>query len=148
MECVLLCSESEFVLVVGIHFVSPRYDPSRLTGWKTSSTSLSLKGRTHWAIVNQTNIGTGGFTQKSCIVGNLWETGWSAHGLSWALRYHLEVRRADRGACFSPRLRPLAVLSPRSYLPCSSSNSGRRGDVCGWMQRLGCFGFVFSFRAE
>ena len=41
VECVL-STESECVLVVGIQFVSPWYDPSRLTGRKTSSISLSL----------------------------------------------------------------------------------------------------------
>ena len=39
VECVL-SSKSEFLLVIGIHFVSPWYDPSRLTGRKTASISL------------------------------------------------------------------------------------------------------------
>ena len=38
-----MCSEAEMLLVVGIHFVSPWYDPSRLTGRKkTSSIYLSV----------------------------------------------------------------------------------------------------------
>ena len=43
VECVLSnnLNKAEFVLVVGIHFVSPRYDPSRLTGLKISSIYLS-----------------------------------------------------------------------------------------------------------
>ena len=42
VECVLN-SESKIILVVGIHFVSPWYDPSRLTGRKTSSIYVSSK---------------------------------------------------------------------------------------------------------
>ena len=43
VECVLSC-ESDFVLVIGIglHFVSPWYDPSRLTGRKTSNVCLYI----------------------------------------------------------------------------------------------------------
>ena len=41
VECVLK-SESEFSLAVGMHFVSPWCDPSRLTGCKTSSIYLSF----------------------------------------------------------------------------------------------------------
>ena len=50
----------------------------------------SLKG---WerAIVNQTNIGT---VQQRWR--NLWKTGWSACGLSWAQRSHLELKKTER----------------------------------------------------
>ena len=41
MECVL-SSESEFLLVLGIHFVVTWYDPLLLTGHKTSSIYLYL----------------------------------------------------------------------------------------------------------
>ena len=44
VECVLI-GESELLLVVGIHFVSPCYDPSRLTGCKTSSIYLQIYPR-------------------------------------------------------------------------------------------------------
>ena len=42
LQSSMVQSESEFVRVVGIHFVSPRYDPSGLTGRKTSSIYLSI----------------------------------------------------------------------------------------------------------
>ena len=42
------------VFVVGIHFVSPWYGPSRLTGRKTSGISLSLV--LHWYVIKQSLI--------------------------------------------------------------------------------------------
>ena len=47
-----LSCESECLLVLGIQFVSPRYDPSRLTGCKTSSIYIYISAHMHslWII--------------------------------------------------------------------------------------------------
>ena len=54
---ILLSSESELVLVVGMHFPSPWYDPLWLTGRKTSTIYLSVPYLLNWCSFCCTKLG-------------------------------------------------------------------------------------------
>ena len=78
----LLSSESELLLVVGIHFVSPRYDPLWLTGQKTSSIylsiSLALRSGHNANFVHSHLAATACRVQRSCAAVTKATVGWWA----------------------------------------------------------------------
>ena len=86
VKCVL-SSESEFSLVVGIHFVSPWYDLLWLTGHETWSICLFILST--YAL--------------DCVKFSIGKAGWSACGISWALGCYLGQNWADKSlflACY------------------------------------------------